>query len=227
MRSVTLIRKTVSNFTRYYKVNIKKDLFLTNIYKWQDIRGDDTLRLDYPLNESSLVFDVGGYLGDFSAKVHCRYNCNSIIFEPVKEYYKKIMERFKYNNKIKVYNFGLADRTFDAEITVDSVSSSLFNKSLKKNQREVAHFVSINDFIKEYNINHIDLMKINIEGSEYDLLDTIVDNQTINHIAYLQIQYHLFIPNAQERRFKIQHKLQNTHIIMWDYPFVWESWRIK
>jgi FkbM family methyltransferase len=227
MRVMNIYRNIKAKITRFYKVNIKKDIYSTNIYKWQDIQGDNTLRLDYPLDENSLVFDVGGYRGDFSAKIHCRYNCKTIVFEPVKEYHKKIQDRFKYNEKIKVFNIGLAGRSCDAEITVDKASSSLFRKFRINNPSEVAHLISINDFLKNNKILQIDLIKINIEGSEYDLLDSIIDNQIIKKIEYLQIQYHLFVPNAQERRSKITHELQKTHELMWDYPFVWESWKRK
>ena len=37
---------------------------------WNLRRGDNTLSLDYPLNENSIVFDVGAYKGIFTEKVY-------------------------------------------------------------------------------------------------------------------------------------------------------------
>ncbi len=37
------------------------------------------------LTEKSLVFDGGGYCGDFSARIFEKYHCTCFIFEPVTE----------------------------------------------------------------------------------------------------------------------------------------------
>jgi len=88
---------------RYNDIHIKKDEFMKNIYKWQDDKGDQTLRLNYLLDEDSLVFDVGGYIGNFAADIFCKYNCNIYIFEPVTEFYEKIKARFSNNPRVKVF----------------------------------------------------------------------------------------------------------------------------
>ena len=47
------------------------------------------------LNQESIVFDVGGYEGDFSKKIYDKYYSNIYIFEPVESFYLKISNRFK------------------------------------------------------------------------------------------------------------------------------------
>jgi FkbM family methyltransferase len=226
MIGVAFLRRTVERFRRIYCVRIKKDLLVTSFYKWQDACGDETLRLDYPISDESLIFDIGGYVGDFSASMHCRYNCSAMLFEPVKEYYQKSALRFKENKKIKVYDFGLSDRTFEAEIDVKDVSSSLHNRLLKRNApKEKIRLVSVADFINDNDIKQIDLMKINIEGGEYCLLEELIQTGLIERIRYVQVQYHLFVPGATEKRVHIQGELEKTHSLMWSYPFIWESWK--
>ena len=44
--------------------------------KWFDIKGDKTLRLQYPLNEESIVFDLGGYHGQWASDIFNKYMCN-------------------------------------------------------------------------------------------------------------------------------------------------------
>ena len=70
-------------------------------------------------------------------------------------------------------------------------------------------------------------MKINIEGGEYDLLEHFLESGFIKNINNIQIQFHDFIPNAEERMKKIQYELEKTHSLTYQYPFVWENWQRK
>ena len=47
-----------------------------NIDDWFKNDGDNTLRIDYNLNNTSLVIDLGGYYGEFSQKIYDKYKCN-------------------------------------------------------------------------------------------------------------------------------------------------------
>lgn len=38
---------------------------------------------------------------------------------------------------------------------------------------------------------------------------------------------HDFVPDAKRRMQKIQAALSRTHNLTYQYPFVWENWRIK
>ena len=207
---------------RYNDIHIKKDEFMKNIYKWQDDKGDQTLRLSYPLDENSLVFDVGGYIGNFAADIFCKYNCNIYIFEPVTELYEKIKVRFSNNLKVKVFHAGLSDRSSTAKISVNGSSSSVLKTNSEK--IEDIKLISVVDFIKEHGIKEIGLMKINIEGGEYFLLDSLIKNNLLDIARYYQIQFHKFIPDAKKKRENIRFELKKTHRLLWDYPFVWENW---
>jgi len=77
---------------------------------WNYCRGDETFRLNYQLNSDSLVFDVGGYLGDWSDAIYQKYQCKIWIFEPVKLYYQKMSKKFSNISKIRVFNFGLGSK---------------------------------------------------------------------------------------------------------------------
>ena len=58
-----LLRKIKNKAHQLYQIHIAKDPFYIAHKKWVDDQGDQTLRLNYPLNQSSIVFDVGaGYI---------------------------------------------------------------------------------------------------------------------------------------------------------------------
>eukprot|EP01036_Dinobryon_divergens_P041110 gene41110-54463_t len=58
-------------------------------------------------------------------------------------------------------------------IAIQGEGSSTLNKrdDSSKTEIELVRFI---DFVKDNSINAIDVMKINIEGAEYDLLDDII-----------------------------------------------------
>ena len=194
------------------------------VIPWFKAGGDKTLRLNYPLASSSVVVDVGGYEGQWASDIFSKYCCNIIIFEPVKNFYEKIKDRFSKNEKITVYELGLSNMGGEIDISLLDDSSSVFKEN---QQSEKVRVVNASNFLKDKNINTIDLIKINIEGSEYDLLENLIEGGYVSKIKNIQVQFHDFVPNAKERMVKIQDKLKNTHHLTYQYEFVWENWEIN
>ena len=58
-------------------------------------------------------------------------------------------------------------------------SSSIFKKGKKQTEIQL---IEMADFLREKNIKQVDLMKINIEGSEYDLLEHLIETGFIKNI---------------------------------------------
>ena len=83
------------------------------------------------------------------------------------------------------------------------------------------------DFIQQNDISTIDLIKINIEGCEYDLLDHLIESGISGDIVNIQVQFHPFVPDAETRMKRIQDQLSRTHRLTYQYPFVWENWKRK
>ena len=193
------------------------------VLPWLKDKGDDTHSINHPLNENSIVFDLGGYLGDWSLIIFKKYNCNIHIFEPVGNYYFNIKKVLNFP-KIKVNQFGLADKTYSTTINIDDEASSIFKKG---EQGEEIQLISFLEYVNEHNIKKIDLIKINIEGSEYDLLEHLISEGYIKNIKNIQVQFHDFFPNAKNRMEKIQEQLKKTHHLTFQYPFIWENWRLK
>lgn len=192
--------------------------------RWVLDNGDSTLRLNYNLNSKSIIIDAGGYHGDWAQKIHNKYSSKILIFEPIKNYFNQISDRFSNNKDVAAYNFGLSNSEKEEYIYHTNDASSVFWGS---GESELIQLKSFCDFVKSNKINTIDLMKINIEGGEYDLLDNIIENNLQYNIKNLQIQFHRFIPDCVERRNKIREKLSETHELTYDYEFIWENWKIK
>lgn len=206
----------------FYKTCIERDRFYVALAHWYKIKGDATLRLDYPLSETSIVLDVGGYEGNWCAQIATRFNPNIFVFEPVPSYYEAIAARFASNPKVKVYNFGLSDRSETQTLSVLADGSSAFRVGANQIRIEL---VDICAFLEQAQIGEVDLIKINIEGGEYPLLARMLEAGVAKKCKDIQIQFHNFVPDAESLRQRIRHQLEKTHNRTYDYFFVWENWR--
>lgn len=195
------------------------------VAQWFADNGDKTLRLYYnDLHKDSLVFDVGGYEGQWTSDIYSMYRCKVHVFEPVEEFAKSIRCRFLKNPDIVVHQFGFSDRNFATKLALDKDSTSAF----KSDKAFVdAQFVEAAKFFAGNNIIFIDLMKINIEGAEYDLLDYLLKIGWVKNMKNIQVQFHDFIPDAKIRMADIQKRLSITHELTYQCIFVWENWKLK
>ncbi|MGY3211138.1 FkbM family methyltransferase [Mucilaginibacter sp. HD30] len=69
-----------------------------------------------------------------------------------------------------------------------------------------------------------DLIKINIEGGEYDILLRMIESGLISKIKRLQIQFHELEKDSFNKMNKIREGLLLTHRPINQYEFVWEDW---
>lgn len=219
MKIINKIYKKILNISRKIHTPIRRK----EIRRWRIDNGDKTLRLNYNLNTNSIVFDIGGYKGEWANDIFSKYNCNIYIFEPIPGFANNLTKQFSNNNKINVQEFGLGEKNERKKMSLDDDKSSSCRKNTKKYTK--TKIVDIIDFIDQNNINHIDLMKINIEGDEYCLLERLIEKKYINKISNLQIQFHNFIPNYKKRMKNIQAKLKITHKPTYQYTLVWENWK--
>jgi len=191
----------------------------------------EEIRYQYDLRKDNIVFDCGAYLGDFIDGIYNKYYCNIYAFEPLLVYFRKLQERFFNIEKIKLFHFGLLDGNFKTKMADQKDSSSLFTDS---NDGESVIIKDILEFIEENNIKKIDLIKINIEGGDYDLINHMLDNGDITMFNNIQIQHHFRKDHRRQNLYSdtekliknITKKLENTHILEWGFP-VWESWKRK
>jgi len=177
-----------------------------------------------PLNQKSIIFDVGGYKGDWAAEVIDKYDPFVFIFEPVPKFFKIIENKFRNNPKVKIYNFGLYDKNSAEKMVIAEDGSSIFIDGEEKINVEMR---DIADFLEKEKIENIDLIGINIEGGEYKLLKRMIETGIIKKCRALLIQFHASYPNAKKLRDDIIKVLEETHFNIWSYPFVWEKWRKK
>lgn len=215
------LKKVYRRIRLFYKIFLKRDYNNVDLWFWK--KGDETLRLNYPLNQESLVLDIGGYKGEWAFNIYSLYQPLIYIFEPVSSFQNIIHRKFENNSKIKLFKFGLGNESRFVDISLDADGSST-HRRLESRQVERIEIVGIDQFFKNNQIEQVDLMKINIEGEEYVLLQAMLNNNLHKKVKNIQVQFHSWIDNATAMRSEIQKSLSKTHRLTYDFPFVWENW---
>lgn len=191
-------------------------------YSFMQNGGDERFLFNFDLNQNSTVFDIGSFDGDYFKTLYKKYNCTIHAFEPVLSFYEgskgSIPDRVKVNN----YALGKGDDSFIIHLAGNA--SSAFSEGGEKVECKKVDF---NTYIKVNGINQIDLLKVNCEGGEYELLETIIENSWLSNIDNIIIQFHILPGIPIERRQRIVDEIQKTHQITFSFPFVWEGWKKK
>lgn len=193
-----------------------------NLEKWCTDNGEN-LRYAYDLTPESIVVDVGAFKGGFAERMFDTYGCRLYCCEPVPEFYKLLETKFEGNNAITILKYGLGPKTKETTFRISDDAS----KEETGDDAVSVKIVDYKTFLSDNQLNHVDLLKLNIEGAEYDLLDFILDNNLHHMIENIQIQFHLVGENPEERRRRIVRRLTKTHKVTYNYPFVWENYRLK
>jgi FkbM family methyltransferase len=196
-------------------------LDLHELKKWINDEGDKTHNLNYPLNEESIVMDLGGFKGNWASQIIDLYNPNVYIIEPIFNYYDFMVNKFLSNNKVKLMNVGISDQNKEDIIFVNEDSSSLNSNGKTENVK----LLTMKSIFDKWNLKKVDLLQINIEGHEYLLLEHLVNEDILEKFKYIQIQFHKGIKDDFLRRKAIHENLKIRGFKnRFNYPFVWECW---
>lgn len=184
----------------------------------EDNKGEK-LTMSHPLNEDSVVLDFGSYTGSWSHKIYDKYKCNVYSYEPIKEFYDQHVKSIG-NKKIKVFNYAVDayDGEIDMFLQKDGTSAHINNNSEKKIKVKTRNVV---DIFSEFET--IDLVKINIEGAEYDVLDVLYDSGQVVKAKRFMIQFH-DIEGYENRLEAVSNKFSETHQKLWGYGTIWQLW---
>jgi len=166
-----------------------------------------------PLDKSSIVFDVGAYTGQWSESINEMYRSPNIYaFEPDEQSYKEALSLLGNHENIRIFNYGLSGKNEEAQLYHGGIGSSVFRGwSRKMKKTSSIELRDVSEVIDELKIESIDLMKINIEGSEYSLLKRLVESGAAKKCKLIMIQYHEWIPGAHRMREEINGELALTH----------------
>ena len=135
--------------------------------RWNQDNGNETRILNYPLNENSLILELGAFEGWITQKALNKFNCKIIAVEPI--FCSSLQEKFKNEDKVIIECCGISDEEKNITLYVAGDATSQYT-SVSQNEKQVICY-PIEHFIEKHKIDVIDLVQINIEGEEYPLLE--------------------------------------------------------
>jgi len=196
---------------------------LTPQEMWERDRGDETKIIDYPLDSNSQVIELGGFTGVWSKKIIDKFNPNLIIVEPIPQFVNELKHNFGNNPKVNIEKVAISTSNKTIKLYVKGCATSETNVVSKKVVSVKSY--DINYFISKYNLSKIDLIQVNIECEEYPLIISWIETGFLKNVKYLQVQFHTFCENYEEKYKQIFEGLKkNGFEINYKYDFVWESW---
>ena len=153
-----------------------------------------------------------------------RYGCRLWAFEPDPTSFPHLVERVGHRPGVTCCEYGLGGADTTAELSLAAFGSSVYGAEGAFGTRTV----DIRDagaVLAELGVDRIDLLKINIEGGEYDLLDRLIACGALPRVRQLVVQFHEWHPGAYRRRRAIRRALARSHREVWCYDWIWELWR--
>ncbi len=206
------------------KINLNLDK--EQLDKWTN-GAFEKLRYEYDLNSESICIDLGAFHCEWSLAISEKYNSPKIYaFEATSTIFEIGKNNIVNNSNIRLYNYGVGGSDYAAMINLGpalGVSTSLFIDSEEKIEVQIK---SIKNVMEDLGILFVDLIKINIEGSEYEVLECIIENNLQKNFKNIQVQFHRLGENYLSRYYKIRESLSKTHKLTYDFPFIWENWEL-
>ena len=144
--------------------------------------------------EFNTVVDVGANAGIWVEYIKYVAKCKKIYaIEPNTQALKTLRDTYT-SDELTIIDKALCDKDGELEFFIDPNNSTI--GSIRKNHQNslvVSHKIqgiSFRTFIKENNIDHIDLMKMDIEGGEYPFFESM-QKEDLDKIGTILVEYHL------------------------------------
>lgn len=140
-----------------------------------------------------VVLDVGGNVGYFSLLAAKGLNKNGKIyaFEPVSKTYKRFQENIRLNGTHSIVLEKLAISNKEDVLTINvgnahnwGMSSINMHEHLS-GDKEIVRCETIDGYIKKHNLSVVDIVKIDIEGSEFAAIDGMKNTLSIQRPVVL------------------------------------------
>jgi FkbM family methyltransferase len=145
------------------------------------------------------VFDVGANLGGYANAVirELRGQLNLYCFEPSKATFQRLSEALAASQSVHLFNFGLSDVNGSLLLHTDTPCSGLasfydrrldhFGKSMPFSEEVTTR--TLDSFCSENGINHINFLKLDVEGHELKVLGGAKELMGNDGIDFIQFEF--------------------------------------
>jgi FkbM family methyltransferase len=142
------------------------------------------------INTGDVVVDIGGNLGFLSYYAICKGASKVYCFEPSKECVETIKDNFDFPNlvieesAVTRHNGGV----MFYYNTNSSIQSSVYTPELGNGVD--CKSTNLMEYIENNNIERINFLKIDCEGSEYEIIETLTEDYLSNNVDKMCVEFH-------------------------------------
>lgn len=132
---------------------------------------------DIALNiEPKVILDLGANIGLASIYFAEKYPQAKIYaVEPEKSNFELLLKNTKHNSNITCLNYGVWNRVTNLEIKAGYDNWGFRTEEVDHENTDTIRAISIDKIMGDYNLEQIDILKIDIEGSEKELFQKNVE----------------------------------------------------
>lgn len=164
------------------------------------LKNNHFLCTDFIPQNNHFILDIGANQGYYSlkTKIHAP-NCKIIAFEPNPLMYEALLKNINSNN-IQMFeseNVAIADKDGFINLEIVPQIGAIGGKSVKIPERKwmkdefihniTAKALSLDSVFTKYNINKVDILKLDVEGMEFEILSNC---HNLDKVERLVIEYH-------------------------------------
>lgn len=158
----------------------------------------------YPVVMKKILIDCGGNIGQsydtFKNELDLDNFYKIFIFEPNIDCYNILLRKIDASNVIiknqAVYNKNGTVKFYIPTNDAYSLGSTLnidFHNSIYKNMYKDSievECIDLDEFVRQIECDTEIYLKLDIEGAEYEVLELLIKNETINRIHKIYVEFH-------------------------------------
>ena len=146
------------------------------------------IELIKPLHQDSIVLDIGANIGNVSNFILEKKTCKIFAFEPNKFCFEILARRFIDDDRIKTFNLAISNFSGLSKLYLHEHSKGItdfdfIESSSLNNKKDNVSKTNCVEIMVEHISNilskfpEIDLIKIDAEGSEYEIIPFLIDQK--------------------------------------------------
>jgi FkbM family methyltransferase len=142
------------------------------------------------LGPTSRVLDLGGNKGEFSRAMRRTFGCSCFVAEanPV------LFERLRLISDLRAFHYAVAGVAGEVDFSLaenDQASSIVRNPGAARDNTVRVRTISLAGLLEEMRVDYIDLLKVDIEGAEIEMFDSMPDD-IAPAFGQLTVEFHDF-----------------------------------
>ncbi len=148
----------------------------------------------HSVKSGDIVVDIGASVGPFTYSILTQNPKVAYCVEPSKDLFTSLVRntsKFSLNTPIVYVNKAISEAGKD--VKVFSGNENVYGGV------DEFDYISFSNFIQDYKISHIDFLKMDCEGGEYDIFTDDNIEWILDNVRYIAAEFHLTYPGCKEK----------------------------